>query len=277
LALGYWDSRDNAQTGLSVPAGQTLVHYTVYGDATGDNKTDIKDFAVWSNNYLTGARWSQGEFNFDGKVDIKDFAVWSNAYLKSVPAAATAANTAAAAARAAAAAPATLTGGAAESSASAAPAATLASNVVELDVDPSTGQAYLASGGVQLTGVQILSNGGSLVPANWKSITVTYGGQDSGGWTRQSRTVNALTEIDLQQGDFYAIGAGQQLDYGKVFKVGGAQDLAFTYTYFGADNQNHSVDGVVAYAAAATPEPTTLALAGVAAMGLLGRRRRRAK
>src|SRR5207245_1263166 len=56
LALGYFDSRDNAQTGLAVPAGQTLVKYTVYGDANGDRTTDIRDFAVWNNNFFTGNR-----------------------------------------------------------------------------------------------------------------------------------------------------------------------------------------------------------------------------
>src|SRR5206468_107869 len=83
LALGYFDSRDNAQTNLNVPAGQTLVKYTVYGDATGDRLTDVRDFAVWNNNFFSGNRWSQGDWNYDGQVDVRDFAVWNNNFFKS--------------------------------------------------------------------------------------------------------------------------------------------------------------------------------------------------
>jgi hypothetical protein len=84
LAVGYFDSRDDAQTGLSVPDGYTLVKVTVYGDATGDGVNDTADFTVWRNNFFKGNRWSQGDFNYDGVVDTADFTVWRNHFYDAV-------------------------------------------------------------------------------------------------------------------------------------------------------------------------------------------------
>jgi hypothetical protein len=82
LALGYFDSRDDAQTGLSVRTGQTLVKVTVYGDATGDGINDTADFTIWRNNFFKGNRWSQGDFNYDGVIDTADFTIWRNNFFK---------------------------------------------------------------------------------------------------------------------------------------------------------------------------------------------------
>jgi hypothetical protein len=60
LALGYFDSRDDAQTGLSVPDGYTLVKVTVYGDATGDGVDDTADFTVWRNNFSPARAGARG-------------------------------------------------------------------------------------------------------------------------------------------------------------------------------------------------------------------------
>jgi hypothetical protein len=84
LAIGYFDSQEDAQTGLSVPAGDTLVHYTVYGDATGNGVNDTADFTVWRNNFFAGSRWSQGDFNYDGVIDTADFTIWRNNFFASV-------------------------------------------------------------------------------------------------------------------------------------------------------------------------------------------------
>jgi uncharacterized protein (TIGR03382 family) len=273
LALGYWDSRDNAQTGQSVPAGQTMVHYTVYGDATGDGLTDIRDFAVWNNNFFTGNRWSQGDFNYDGKIDIRDFAVWNNNFFNKAPAngsSATGAAKTTTAAAAVAAAPVVLTS-AATTATPATPAAA-APGTLELDVNPTTGDAVINSGGLAINGIQISSDTNQLVPANWKSLGSFYHlGQFAP--SRGSPASNFIAEVD-NSGNFTTLASGSTIDYGNIFTPGGTPDLVFVYTYQGPGNINQSAAGLVVYQASGVPEPTMLALGGVAALGLLGRRRR---
>lgn len=59
------------------------------GDANGDGKVNLVDFAVWKNEYLNFVQlpltsfqptW-RGDFNQDTKVDLVDFAIWKRAYL----------------------------------------------------------------------------------------------------------------------------------------------------------------------------------------------------
>jgi hypothetical protein len=235
----------------------------VYGDATGDGVNDTADFTVWRNNFFKGNRWSQGDFNYDGVIDTADFTIWRNNFFKHASGP-TAGGAAAAATAAATAAAVTLTG----SASAAAPAA----GTVELDVDPTTGDAVLNSGGLSISTVQITSNGNQLVPANWKSITGTYGGS-SRGWFEAGRQNNILAEARFS--GFDQLAAGSTLDYGNVFTPNGIRDLVFTYSIDNGTGVGTQVTGNVVYASAATPEPAALSLVGVAAAGLLGRRRRR--
>jgi hypothetical protein len=139
-------------------------------------------------------------------------------------------------------------------------------------VDPTTGDAVLNSGGLSISTVQITSNGNQLVPANWKSITGTYGGS-SRGWFEAGRQNNILAEARFS--GFDQLAAGSTLDYGNVFTPNGIRDLVFTYSIDNGTGVGTQVTGNVVYASAATPEPAALSLVGVAAAGLLGRRRRR--
>jgi PEP-CTERM motif len=66
----------------AVTAGDVLVKYTYYGDATGDGHVDGTDYSIIdANNGLTsGALWSQGDFNYDGKVDGSDYSLIDNTF-----------------------------------------------------------------------------------------------------------------------------------------------------------------------------------------------------
>ena len=55
------------------------------GDANLDDCVDGLDYIAWSNNYLTGTEWSQGDFVDDDLVDGLDYIVWSNNYEGSCP------------------------------------------------------------------------------------------------------------------------------------------------------------------------------------------------
>ncbi len=52
------------------------------GDANGDGVVNGLDFAIWSNEFLSGQVQS-ADFNCDGVVNGLDFAIWSDAFLKS--------------------------------------------------------------------------------------------------------------------------------------------------------------------------------------------------
>jgi len=50
------------------------------GDANGDGKVDLVDFAYWKREYISKLI-AKADFNKDGKVDLVDFSVWKNNYL----------------------------------------------------------------------------------------------------------------------------------------------------------------------------------------------------
>jgi hypothetical protein len=51
------------------------------GDANGDGKVDLADFAIWKSEYLDKLG-IKSDFNKDNKIDLADFAVWKGEYLK---------------------------------------------------------------------------------------------------------------------------------------------------------------------------------------------------
>ena len=53
------------------------------GDANGDGKVDLIDFAIWKKEYLGEVATKMADFNNDGKADLTDYPIWVSAYLSS--------------------------------------------------------------------------------------------------------------------------------------------------------------------------------------------------
>ncbi len=51
------------------------------GDADGNGKVNVADFAIWKTEYLT-KNGTRSDFDKNGKVTIADFAIWKTEYLK---------------------------------------------------------------------------------------------------------------------------------------------------------------------------------------------------
>lgn len=64
-------------TGISTPR---VCRFT--GDADGDGKTTLKDYAIWKYEY-SSKKVSKGDFNCDNKVDINDYSIWKKIFLES--------------------------------------------------------------------------------------------------------------------------------------------------------------------------------------------------
>lgn len=62
-------------TAGNIPAGQTLVTYTVPGDADLSGAVDFNDFLSLQNGYGSTGDWAQGDFNYDGVVDYRDYLI----------------------------------------------------------------------------------------------------------------------------------------------------------------------------------------------------------
>jgi hypothetical protein len=67
--------------GATVAAGDVLIRYTYYGDATLDGKVDGSDYSRIDNGALMGLTgWANGDFNYDGVVDGSDYTLIDNSY-----------------------------------------------------------------------------------------------------------------------------------------------------------------------------------------------------
>jgi hypothetical protein len=67
--------------GAPVSAGDVLLKYTYYGDATLDGKVDGSDYSRIDNGYLTHATgWNNGDFNYDNVIDGSDYTLIDNAF-----------------------------------------------------------------------------------------------------------------------------------------------------------------------------------------------------
>ena len=226
-------------------------------------------------------------------VDIADLSIWNNNFFGSVspsqPAGSQPAASQSLAASASATAPTrgsftaspkTLSGSAAGGASVA--AATPAAGTLELDIDVSTGDATIVSGGVSIAAVEIDSAGKVLISANWKSFKNFYGWGVK-GWSFTKGTPNTavfaeFTSDASSSGSPIPLPADSVTDYGNIVPVGfqTAGDLTFKYNIVldAAGNTQSKVGNVVFVNG--VPEPTSLALAALGTCGLLSRRRRQA-
>lgn len=120
-------------------------------------------------------------------------------------------------------------------------------NNLLLTVDPSTGQARLTNSSkttIRLRGYSILSDSGSLKPANgnWNSL------KDQGviGVDEANATANHLSELAPQVANSVTMTSGQSFLMGSLFNTTGTRDLALEFFYtspLGGDfNNNGTVD-----------------------------------
>lgn len=74
---------------LGIPGPEGLAFVPIPGDANGDAKVDLMDFAILKSNFNSGESLTEGDFNLDGAVDLADFSIlkdnFSGSAAQSVP------------------------------------------------------------------------------------------------------------------------------------------------------------------------------------------------
>ena len=99
----------------------------------------------------------------------------------------------------------------------------LAATDVTLHVLTSNGDAELIFNGTQqLSGYEIDSPSGQLVPANWQTLA----SQGNAGWATLGSTANVIAEGNLSG----SLSTSTTIDLGDIFKPGGTQDLTFKWS-----------------------------------------------
>ena len=93
FALGYGRAGDfNTSSSGSLFAGvsginanDTLVAYTLFGDANLDGRTDALDFSLLVSNFGKPGVWRQGDLNYDGRTDALDFSLLVSNFGRTLP------------------------------------------------------------------------------------------------------------------------------------------------------------------------------------------------
>jgi hypothetical protein len=79
--LGYATAGvDPVAPSVSIPAGDTLVKYTVPGDADLSGTVDFNDFLALQNGYNQPGDWAHGDFDYSGTIDFNDYLILQNSY-----------------------------------------------------------------------------------------------------------------------------------------------------------------------------------------------------
>ena len=77
----------NTVGGFSINPADTLIRYTLNGDANLDQKVDTIDFNILAANFAQSGRvWSQADFNYTSSVDSIDFNLLASQFSKSLAA-----------------------------------------------------------------------------------------------------------------------------------------------------------------------------------------------
>ena len=269
-ALGYTSGTSAAGMALGLATNQTLVKYTIYGDANLDGKVDINDLDIVLSNYLStnAATWDTGDFYYAGQTEIGDLNVVLSNYFDTAPTTVRAANAAAKFKASTASTAKTLTG-------TVSPADTVspppANGVLELVVNTTSGDVELEGNNADIASLQITSASSSIITANWTDL-------HANGYTNWSDTAKKKTGIGEYDNQFTATGDYAVLgvvDYGDIYNTTvNAEDYVFKYGSVESNDTTVDTDtGSVIYVQP-VPEPTTLGLMGLAAAGLMGRRRK---
>src|SRR5207253_7893136 len=79
-SVGYGLGSQVAPTTLgpfSIAAGDTLIRYTLDGDANLDQRVDLTDFTILAANFngRGSTVWAQADFNSDGAANLTDFTI----------------------------------------------------------------------------------------------------------------------------------------------------------------------------------------------------------
>jgi hypothetical protein len=290
--LGYAQASTIGSTTFD---GQTftdavLVKYTLLGDSQLRGTVGIGDYDTVLSNYGTAQDWSGGNFHYGGVVGIGDYdAVLSNygahasGNLAVGPSLTRSIN------------PAQVT-----PSLSINP--DLAKTDLKLEVNAATGDVYvLATASTAFTGYTISDPtahllGGSTSPDPDKLLSVAA---QSGGntnvyetsgtyvdWFKITETASQVAEGQQQNGfgthssrdDTINIPAGGTIDFGDIYNTAAAQqDLTFDFAEAGTEPTNGPTyyGAEVDYISSSTPEPASVSLLAVGAVGMLSRRKRR--
>jgi len=121
-------------------------------------------------------------------------------------------------------------------------------NNLLLQVDPSSGDAELRNTSattVLIDGYDILSDSGSLLPADGDWLSLEDQGIDSGDWTESNVSANRLSE--LKPDGSTTLSPGDSLDLGHIFDAASGsslQDLVFNFLQVG---NSTPTQGVVLY------------------------------
>jgi len=282
--IGYADA---AQTGnpAALPATTLQAKPTLLGDTQLRGSVGIGDYNTVLNNFGSGTLWTQGDFHYGGVVGIGDYNdVLNNFGLN-------------------------FTGNlviAPDLTRGLSPVLSLGTDFarsdIKLEVNTITGDVYLqTSTAVSFTGYTISNPSKNLLggstspdPALLLSVKANQGGNTNIYetstayiyWNKISETNTELAEGQNNNGfashtsrdDTINIPAQGTIDFGDIYNTTvNNQDISFDFTEAGATPTSGPAyyGAEVDYVGGSTPEPGSVSLLAIGAVGTLARRRRR--
>ena len=246
-AFGYVSGTSSFGAAVGLSPGQTLVKYTVDGDANLDGAVNTTDLNAVLNNYLSGnaPTWDTGDFTYAGKTDITDLDIVLNNFQPS----ATQSISIAALGKA------TLSSkaSAAPKSLGASASPSVAFGTVELDVNTANGDVTLNADSANIVSLQITSASGALAAGNWTSLSANTNFANWSLIVQTSKTLAEYNNIFATQRSSLSLNG--LVNYGDIFDISDAKDLVFEYGETSAGGTTvMTVTGSVVYGAT-SPQP----------------------